>query len=306
LEVVRTIGFAGLGLMGEAMATNLAKDHPGLLVWNRSKAKVAAPVAAGATAAASLDELFTRASVVFLMLANEAAMNAVLDRHGPEFDRRMREHTIVHMGTTSPAFSKQLETDIRASGGSYVEAPVSGSRVPAENGALAAMLAGEPEGVNEVGPLLRSMCSMTAQCGAVPNALLTKLAVNLYLITSVTGLAEASHFASRLGLDFSNVLDVINGGPLGSDVTRVKGAKLCSRDFAPQATIKDVLMNAELVAEAARGGGIAAPLISQCCSLFRSAVASGEGGSDMAAVVMEIERLSVRPCAACRSKGAAR
>jgi 3-hydroxyisobutyrate dehydrogenase len=98
---------------------------------------------------------------------------------------------------------RELEADIRAVGGHYVEAPVSGSRKPAEAGQLVAMLAGDADAIADARPLLTPMCRETMICGPVPNALLMKLSVNLFLISLVTGLAEAVHFADRHGLNLN-------------------------------------------------------------------------------------------------------
>ncbi len=194
------IGFIGLGSMGEPMALNLAKAEKPLLVWNRTLAKARALEAAGASVATNAANVFAQANIIILMLADGQAMDAVLGRGTPAFAGRVKDRTILHKGTTSPAYSRGLEADIRAVGGSYVEAPVSGSRKPAEAGQLVAMLAGEEPSVEAVRPLLRPMCRETIVCGVGPNALLMKLSVNLFLITLVTGLAEAVHFAARQGL----------------------------------------------------------------------------------------------------------
>ena len=135
------IGFIGLGSMGEPMALNLAKAGTPLLVWNRTPAKVRSLEAAGAAIAADAGEVFARADVIILMLVDGAAIDAVLGRGTRAFGARVKDRTIVHMGTTSPAYSRGLEADVWAAGGGYVEAPVSGSRKPAEAGQLVAMLA---------------------------------------------------------------------------------------------------------------------------------------------------------------------
>src|SRR3546814_9904121 len=101
------------------------------------------------------------------------------------------------------------------------------------------MLAGESAAIEAVRPLLRPMCRETVVCGPVPTALLMKLSVNLFLITMVTGLAEAVHFADRHGLDMQRFLAVLDAGPMASSVSRAKGLKLVARDFAVQATISD-------------------------------------------------------------------
>ncbi|HXZ09539.1 MAG TPA: NAD(P)-dependent oxidoreductase, partial [Paraburkholderia sp.] len=206
-----------------------------------------------------------------------------------EFATYVAGHTIVNMGTTSPDSSRSLETDIRAAGGSYVEAPVSGSRKPAEAGQLVAMLAGEHDAVERVQPLLQPMCHQSFVCGAVPGALLMKLAVNVFLITTVTGLAEAAHFAERHGLDMQQFRAVIDAGQMASGISRVKILKLVNRDFDVQASITDVLKNNRLVAEAAREAGIASPLLDVCYALYGETQALGHGQADMAAVIHALE-----------------
>lgn len=290
MSIPRTpVGFIGLGVMGEPMALNLATAGTPLLVWNRTPARTQSLAAAGASVAAHAADVFAQARVVVLMLANDEAMDAVLDRHGPHFTERVRGCTIVHMGTTSPAYSRALEEDVRAAGGCYVEAPVSGSRLPAQNGQLIALLAGEQSAVDVVRPLLRPMCRTTLDCGPVPNGLLMKLAVNVFLITLVTGLAESFHFATRYGLDLGQLATTLNGGQMASEISRVKVAKLLEQNFDVQAGIADVLKNIRLIAEAARQAGAASPLIDVCHALYGEALGLGLGGADMIAVLRAID-----------------
>jgi 3-hydroxyisobutyrate dehydrogenase len=283
------IGFIGLGAMGKAMALNLVKAGTRLVVWNRTPAKAESLAAAGAVLARDLAEVFERSVTVILMLVDGGAIDQVLGRRDRAFATRVSGRTVVHMGTTSPAYSRGLEADIHSVGGRYVEAPVSGSRKPAEAGQLVAMLAGEAGAVADVRPLLAPMCRETMVCGSAPNALLMKLSVNLFLISLVTGLAEAVHFAERNGLDLNQFLSVLDAGPMASDVSRVKAPKLVGRDFAVQAAISNVLENNRLIAEVARNAGIASPLLDVCHALYGEALALGLGAADMVAVLKAIE-----------------
>lgn len=284
------VGFIGLGAMGEPMAMNLVKAGTPLLVWNRSPAKCAVLGDVGAEIAGDVADVFGRCAVVILMLADGAALDAVLGRGGPPFRERARGRTVVNMATVSPSYSTALEEDVRGAGGHYVEAPVSGSREPARAAQLVVMLAGEPAAVAEVRPLLAPMCRDTAVCGAVPNALVMKLAVNLFLITMVTGLAEAVHFAERQGLDLDQFVEVLDAGPMASAVSRVKAAKLVARDPAVQASITNVLENNRLIAVAAREAGISSPLLDVCHALYGETWAAGFGDTDMVAVIRAIEQ----------------
>lgn len=283
------VGFVGLGVMGLPMALNLVRAGTKLVVWNRTVEKSEVLRAAGAAVAGSPDEVCRRADVVFLMLADGPAIDSVLGRGTPRFAANVHRRVIVHMGTTSPGYSQGLEAEIRAAGGRYVEGPVSGSRGPAESGELIGLLAGEGADVEFVRPLVRLMCRRTFACGPVPRALVTKLAVNIFLITMVTGLAEAFHFADRHGLDRRQVMEVLDAGPMASTVSRAKAGKLVARDFSVQASILNVLDNNRLIAEAARDSAVASPLLDVCHALYGETVALGHGQSDMAAVVHAIE-----------------
>lgn len=284
------LGFIGLGVMGQPMALNLLRAGSEIVVWNRSAEKSEALRSAGAAVATTPIEVFMKARVVILMLANDHAINEVLGRKTTDFNKTVAGHIIIHMGTTSPEFSRKLDADIRAAGGNYIEAPVSGSRVPAETGNLVAMLAGESDTVEEVASILRPLCRETFFCGPVPSALLMKLSVNLFLITMVTGLAEAIHFAECQGLNISQLVTILGAGPMASDVSRTKAAKLASQDFTVQAAIPDVLKNNQLIAESARAAGIASPLLDVCHTLFGETVTLGYDQSDMVAVVHAIEQ----------------
>lgn len=287
------LGFIGLGVMGEPMALNLARHMAAvgrrLAVWNRSPGPLRALREAGAVPLPTPQAVFAAAPVVIAMLADEAALDQVLQRGSPSFAPMLRGRLLVNMGTTSAAFSQALANDVHAAGGRFVEAPVSGSRKPAEAGQLVGMLAGESADMAQVHPLLAPVCRHVFCCGPVPSALLMKLSVNLFLITMVTGLCEAFHFAERHGLNTALLRAVLDAGPMASSVSQVKLPKLVAQDFAVQASIRDVLMNSRLVAEQARATQVASPLLDQAHALFQETMAQGHGALDMVAVIKAIE-----------------
>jgi len=312
-EGLPRLGFAGLGLMGEPMARNLVRAGTPLTVWNRSPERAAALGAAGATVAPDVAALFAASDVVILMLVDAAAIDAVLGRGGTGLGRGgtglgrggtdlgrggaglgrgdtgfadlVAGRTVVTMGTTSPAYSAGLAADVRAAGGRYVEAPVSGSAGPARSGDLVAMLAGDEPDLDVLEPLLKPMCRQTVRAGAVPNALLTKLAVNVYLVTTVAALAESVHFAQRHGLDPDVFRAVLDAGPMASRVSRDKLAAMLDAQFSPNAAIRDVLANCDLIVAAAGTAGLDSQLLTAARALYARTVALGHGDLDMAAVL---------------------
>jgi 3-hydroxyisobutyrate dehydrogenase len=164
---VRPVGFLGLGVMGRPMALNLVRAGVPLVVWNRSAPAAEELRAAGAEVADGVAEVFARADRVLMMLANGDVVDEALRRGTPVSDDLVRDHLVVHMGTTAPGYSEALGRDVVRAGGRYVEAPVSGSRVPAEEGRLVDMLAGEYADLDEVEPLLAPTCAAVVRCGAV-------------------------------------------------------------------------------------------------------------------------------------------
>ena len=284
-----TVGFIGLGTMGLPMALNLVRAGTALVVWNRSAPALEVAAEAGATVVDTPADVFREAETVFVMLRNGAVIDEVLERGTPRFAEMVAGRTLVHMGTTEASWSEGLSEDVTAAGGTYVEAPVSGSRRPAEDGQLVGMVAGPAAAVDAVLPLLAPVCASTVRCGEVPGATRMKLAVNLFLITQVTGLAEAFHVAEGLGLDLEVFRSVLDAGPMASAVSRIKLEKLVHGDFAAQASIRDVHYNSRLVADAARGAGVASPVLDACRDLFAEAEQLGHGAEDMAAVVRAIE-----------------
>jgi 3-hydroxyisobutyrate dehydrogenase len=278
--------------MDEPMAANLLRARGNLAVWNRSPAAAQRLQTLGARVMATPAEVFDTFDTVILMLANLEAINHTLGRTARSFTSPVRGRVIVNMGTVAPVESKQLSEALLAQGATYVEAPVSGSRVPAENAALVAMLAGPADTAKQVEGLLTAMCRSVFRCGEVPGALTTKLAVNVFLIDMVTGLAEATRFAEGNGVDLDVFRAVLDSGPMSSDVSRMKIAKLLAGDYAAQATIRDVRYNSRLILDQAHGTGTELPLLADSERLLGAAEQLGHGDADMVAVLLALREVA--------------
>lgn len=282
------IGFLGLGVMGQPMALNLARAGVSLTVWNRTPERTVPLAEAGAAVAATVDELFAASEVVIVMLVDENVTDEVLGRGTPAFGERMAGTLVIQMGTVSADYSTALARDVAAAGGRFVEAPVSGSRGPAEQGTLVGMLAGDPDDVAVASAVLAPVCGDLVPCGAVPAALAMKFAVNVFLITMVTGLAESYAFAETYGLDTALLARILDAGPMASYVSKSKLDKLERGDLSPHAAIADVLKNCRLVTSAAASAGASVPLMNASEDLYAEAVERGEGGDDMVGVVASL------------------
>jgi 3-hydroxyisobutyrate dehydrogenase len=168
------------------------------------------------------------------------------------------------------------------------------------------MLAGEDDAVADVEPLLAPLRSASFRCGPVPGALGMKLAVNLYLVTMVAGLAEAWTFAERQGLDPEVLRAVLDAGPMASNVSRARTRLLAEQAYDDvQTALANVRYNAELIAAAGEGAGAVTPLLADALALYREAEELGAGAEDMAAVARALrERTHVRIAAHPRADGA--
>ncbi|KAM3445241.1 hypothetical protein NHJ13734_000579 [Beauveria thailandica] len=275
------VGFMGLGFMGTPMALNLAKKFP-LTVWNRTAAKYEPFRSTSATIADSPAAVLRRSDVVFTMLFNEAAYRAVLNQ---DFTDALRGKTIINTSSVSVAFSQSLDEQVRRAGGRFLEMPVSGSRVPAEQGQLVGMLAGDGDEARRVAPLLAQITTAAVYCGsAIGSGLRTKFATNLFLITMTAGLAEAMNLARAQGIDVAAFGRVLDAGPMASAYSKLKVAKMMAEDWAPQAAMADCYNLTELVQEAAGEAGAQTPLMTVCNALYKEAVERGFGGDDMIAI----------------------
>lgn len=278
------LGFIGLGRMGEPIARRLLHASHALTVWNRSPEPGRRLQAEGASYAESPQAVLTHAEITFVSLLNEAALDAVLARSGDEIGVPVAGRVVVNLGTTSADYSARLAQAIEARAGRYVELPVSGSRVPAEQGTLVAMLAGPSSVVPAVRALAGAFSRQVHDCGEVPGAMRMKLAVNHYLIAMVAALAETFRTARALGIDPHALAAVLDAGPMASEVSRAKAAKIAHGDFEAQAAIADVATIATLVRAQAEEAGTPAPLIALAQAVFARALDAGFGPHDMAAI----------------------
>jgi 3-hydroxyisobutyrate dehydrogenase len=278
------VGFVGLGHMGEPIALNLVRAGRRLVVWTRRAERAQDLVAAGATGAGDVGEVLDRCEVVLLMLADAPALEEVLGWDGTGFAARLAGRTLVNLGTVSTTSASALHERVRDAGGRYVEAPVSGSRVPAQRGELVVMLAGDGD-LDPVERLLSMTSRSVVRCGAVPTATATKLSVNAFLVSLVTSLAESVHLAERSGVDLAVLHQVLDAGPMASTVSRMRLAAMLERDYTPQTAIDDVARNCRLVLELAEAAGTTAPMARLSHELYTRSSELGFGTADMAAVV---------------------
>lgn len=288
----KKVGFIGLGDMGMPMALRLLGTGPSLTVWTRDSQKLGRFRDTSAMIATSPQEVFAQSEIIILMLASADAVDAVLQRGTEGFSSMCKDRLIVQMGTTLPAYSKSLETEILAAGGRYAEVPVSGSSVPAASGQLVAMQAGDPETLTEIETIIAPLISAKVDCGAVPAALQMKLAVNTCLAGVMFGLLEGTNLARQCGLDMQVFRQVMEAGQMASPVVKMKMPKLVDEDFSTQASVYQTGANLRMMHGAAEEVGAQTPLVDSALGMQEKAMEMGFSDSDVSAVIRAYQELN--------------
>jgi 3-hydroxyisobutyrate dehydrogenase len=275
------LGFIGLGTMGVPIAAHLLRAGSPLLVWNRTPEKAATLAAAGAEVAGSAGEVLARCETVIFMLTDAPALDEVLGRGSPSFATSVRDRTIVNMATIPASLSAALAADVAACGGRFVEAPVSGSRRPAEMGQLIAMVAGDQPDTRRVHALIAPACREVIHCGPVPAGLLMKHATSLLLIPTFVALSEAGAFVRRAGLSPEAFARALLAGQMASDLLRARLPKLLSGDFSPHSSAANVLLGAEAALDAVHAAGSGDVVLEAARRLLARACDAGLGDRDV-------------------------
>lgn len=277
---MKKVGFLGLGKMGTPMAINLCRRFP-VTVWNRTASKYPPVAREGATVAKTPAAVAEQSDVIFTMMYDRDAIKSIMNE---EFKRALRGKTLVNTSSVSVDDSHWFSEQLRAAGGFFVEMPVSGSKVPAEQGSLVGMIAGDFEDTERIRPFLEPITKEAIYCGPIGSGLKTKFAVNAYLITMTAGLAEAMNLAKAQGIDLESVGRVLDASPMASPYSRLKIAKIIKQDWSPQASLNDCYNITEHIKSAAEAASTETPLSRACNLLYSRAKEIGLGEEDMIAV----------------------
>lgn len=281
------IALIGAGIMGSAMAANLARAGLPLTVWDRSP-KVLEPIAAlGAEVASGPDDAVRQARVVITMLPTPDVVDAVMLDPGV-VSAFQPESVWAQMGT----IGVQATLDIRQRLAGlrpdvlFVDAPVSGSKGPAEAGELLILASGPPEAAEIVGPAFSAIGRRTAWVGEAGQGSRLKLVVNAYLSILVEGVAETLELAERMGVDPESLNQVIEGGPLDAPIAEAKLHKMESGDYAPEFPLEWALKDVNLVRGEA--GDVHLPMLDALARQWEDAVKNGHGREDVSAARLQL------------------
>jgi 3-hydroxyisobutyrate dehydrogenase len=280
---MRRVAVLGTGIMGAGMARSLLRAGLEVTVWNRSPGRAAPLTASGAQVAGTAAEAVAGVDAVVTMLWDGDSVAEVMTGALPAAPDGV---LWVQTSTVSlPDAGVRLPALASRYGARYADAPVLGTRQPAEEGKLLVLAAAPGPLRNLVTPLFDAIAARTVWVSERPgDGTRLKLVANSWVGTVVTATAQAIALAQSLGLDPQVFLDTVRGGAVDSPFLHLKGQAMIDGEFPPSFTVDGAVKDTGLIAAAMRESGTDATLIDAVARQFRKAADRGYGGEDMAAV----------------------
>jgi 3-hydroxyisobutyrate dehydrogenase-like beta-hydroxyacid dehydrogenase len=283
------VGFAGLGAMGAGIARRLHDAGYQVVVWNRTKAKADPLIEAGMGWAETPRELVSSVDVLFTMLTNTAAIEATAGGPDGVLAGLRPEAVWADMSTIAPDASVALAERVRAAGAYFLDCPVSGSPATLAAGQMSVMVGGERSAFERVQKLLHAIGPKVTYIGANGQAILTKVAVNLALVVSVTAFAEGVALVEKAGVDRAAVVDAVLKSVIASPVIGYR-APLLVDDTDVFADVELQQKDLVLAQELARGLGMAVPTCAATSEMLNAARSSETADRDFVVSVHEAYR----------------
>ncbi len=282
-------GFAGLGAMGAPMAANLARA--GLLkrVWNRTRARADAFAQEfGVPVAASLADLARDCTEIHICVSADADVRSVVADLLPHLNA---QSVVIDCSTINRATACELADQVRAAGGDFLDAPVSGGVEGARRGTLVMMVGGEAATLQRVRPLLEAMAARVEHMGAAGSGQATK-AVNQIMAAGINqAVTEALAFAQAQKLDLTKVIDVISGGAAGNWFLQHRGPSMIRDSYAPGFKIALHHKDLEICRAMAAELNAALPIVEMTLIHYRRLIEAGFGDEDISALFREKRKL---------------
>ena len=275
------VAVLGAGTMGGAMARNLAAAGLTTRAWNRTPGRAEALTTAGIRPCSSVAEAVDGADVVVTMLWDAAAVEQVLRAGAGAFRSGA---VLLQTSTVGVAGAAALGAISAELGLVYVDAPVLGTKRPAEEGALVVLASGPEEVAGRLAPVLDAVGRRTVWVGEAGAGSRLKLAANAFVLSLTSAVAQSLAITEAFGLDPRLFLDAVSGGPLESPYLRLKGKAMIEGDFAPSFTINAGAKDAEMILAEARDAGVDAALVEVVRHQQRQVAGEGFGEQDMAAI----------------------
>lgn len=278
------ITFLGLGIMGSRMAANLIKNKVDLTVFNRSEKSLQEMKTKGAKIAKSFQSAAVEADIVFTMLSAPDAVEEVMFGNNGCLSSMKRNSLWVDCSTVDPGFSQKSADKANQLGIRFLDAPVAGTKAPAQNGTLTFFVGGAENDLKRVESLLLNMGSKIIHVGETGKGTSLKMLVNAMLAESMLIFSETVLLGEKMGLSKDFLLDTLPNLPVIAPFVKAKAELIRAADFDAHFPLEWMDKDVNLVLKTAQENGHKMPLAKLTKELFGDANLSGMGRSDFSAI----------------------
>ena len=284
------IGFIGTGLMGLPMAKNILKAGYNLKAFNRSQNKAAPLKDMGAEISSSIKEAVSDSDVVITMLTDDTAVDEIMS--SSDFLESLKSESIViDMSSVKPSTATKHGNNLKTKKINYLDAPVSGGTIGAEEASLAIMVGGEQDVFNRASEILKTMGNPTL-VGPVGSGQVSKLANQIIVGLTIGAVAEAVTLCEKAGADPVKMISALSGGWADSKILQTHGKRMIDKDFSPKGKTSTHLKDMNNILDCANNFNTHLPISNLVKEMYKTLVENDHGDKDHSSLYMEIERMN--------------
>ena len=287
---MKSIAFIGIGLMGFPMAKNLLKSGYNLKAYNRSQDKADRLKEFGAEISVSIKDVVTNSDIIITMLTDDNAVEKVMG--SDEFISNIKEGaTVIDMSSVNPVLTIKYSKKLKEKKIDYLDAPVSGGTIGAEEATLAIMVGGDEETFKNCYELLKKMGNPTL-VGPVSSGQISKLANQIIVGVTIGAVAEAVTLCEKSGTNPNKMIEALSGGWADSKILQTHGKRMIDKDFTPKGKTTTQLKDMTNIINAGKAVETYLPISSLIKEMYKDLVADGHGNTDHSSLFNAIEKIN--------------
>ena len=284
------IGFIGTGLMGLPMAKNLLKSGFKLKAFNRSISKAEPLKELGAEISKTLGEVVKDNDFIITMLTDDSAVDAIMN-NSDLLDNLKSGSTVIDMSSVKPTTATKYGNSLKSKNINYLDAPVSGGTIGAEEASLAIMVGGEQSVFDNSINILKAMGNPTL-VGPIGSGQVSKLANQIVVGVTIGAVAEAITLCEKAGADPVKLIKALSGGWADSKILQTHGKRMIDKDFTPKGKTSTHLKDMNNILECANSYNTHLPISNLVKEMYKTLVDNGHGNTDHSSLYNEIERMN--------------
>jgi len=289
---MKKIGFIGIGLMGFPMAKNLLKAKYELKAFNRTIKKAETLKEFGAEISQSIKEVVSSNDVIITMLTDDISVDQVMK--DKDFLENIKPGaTVIDMSSVKPETAKFHGKNLKSKNINYLDAPVSGGTIGAEESTLAIMVGGEREVFDNNKDVLKAMGNPTL-VGPLTSGQVSKLANQIIVGLTIGAVAEAVTLCEKAGADPVKMIKALSGGWADSKILQTHGQRMINKDFTPKGKTSTHLKDMNNILDCAKNFSTQLPISTLVKDMYKNLVKNGHGEEDHSSLYKEIERINTK------------